>query len=122
MTFGERIRELRRAKGLTLREVAERVAIDFTYLSKMETGKLLYTPSPEAIRRLASVLESDALELLRLADKLPPELDLVSRTPAARRFIARACDLAAPEDWEVLLDILEQRHTERSERRQGGEP
>jgi len=37
MTFGERIRELRKAKNLTLRDVANRVKVNFTYISKIET-------------------------------------------------------------------------------------
>jgi|SRR5438093_3896594 len=117
MNFGTRVRELRRAAGLTLREVAEKAKIDFTYLSKMETGKLPYTPATGTIRTLAAVLEADPLELLRLAGKLPPELDKFSKIPAARRFMERAQHVASPEDWEALLGMLEQRHAERSRSR-----
>jgi transcriptional regulator with XRE-family HTH domain len=86
--------------------------MSFTYVSKLETGKLGYTPSPGLIRALADVLGEDQLELLRLADKLPPELGPVSGS-AARRFMKRAGELARPEDWEALLDLLERRHDER---------
>jgi transcriptional regulator with XRE-family HTH domain len=40
MTFGERIRELRKASGLTLRALPGKVGVNFTYLSKIENGKL----------------------------------------------------------------------------------
>ena len=33
-TFGQRIRRLRRSRGLTQRQLAEQLGIDFTYLSK----------------------------------------------------------------------------------------
>jgi HTH-type transcriptional regulator, competence development regulator len=121
MNFGDRVRELRKAKGLTLRDAAKPAGMDFTYLSKLETGKLTYTPSSDVIRALAKVLGADPLELLRLADKLPPELGLVSAVPAARRFMNRAGELANPEDWDALLDLLERRHEERSQRRERGE-
>lgn len=114
MSFGAKVRELRQAAGLTLRELAEKAGVDFTYLSKMETGKLPYTPAPETIRVLAASLGADPLELLSLAHKLPPELNQLSSVPAARRFMERAQHVASPDDWEALLDILEKRHAERS--------
>ena len=40
MTFGQRLRELRKAKGLNQKELAEKVGIDFTYLSKLENDRM----------------------------------------------------------------------------------
>src|SRR4051812_27808796 len=81
MSFGSKVRELRCAAGFTLRELAEKTNLDFTYLSKMETGKLRYTPAADAIRSVATALNADPIELLALADKLPPELGHVSTVP-----------------------------------------
>lgn len=113
--FGARVRELRSASGLTLRELAKRAKIDFTYLSKIETGKLPYTPASSTIRALAGAMGADPIELLSLANKLPPELDKVSNVPEARRFIERARRVASPDDWEALLDLLERRQADRKE-------
>ena len=118
--FGTKLRELRKAAGLTLRALAEKAGVDFTYLSKMETGKLPYTPAPGTIRTLAEVLRTNPLELLSLADKLPPELNQISEVPAARRFMERAQRVASPQDWEALLNVLERRHAERQDDRKGG--
>ena len=73
MTFGNRIRELRQAKNLTLRDVAKRVKVTFTYLSKTENQKLSFGefPSDDLIVRLALVLGADPDELLLLAEKIP---------------------------------------------------
>jgi len=73
MTFGERIRELRLAKDLTLRALAKEVGVTFTYLSKIENQKLSFGefPSNEMILKLASALEADPDELLLLAEKIP---------------------------------------------------
>jgi HTH-type transcriptional regulator, competence development regulator len=73
MTFGSQIRELRQAKHLTLRDVAKRVNVTFTYLSKIENQKLSFGefPSDDLIVRLARVLEADPDELLLLAEKIP---------------------------------------------------
>jgi len=72
-TFGQRIRELRQAKGWTLRELAPQVGVGFTYLSKVETSRLDFGdyPSESLIHRLAEALDADEEELLLLADKVP---------------------------------------------------
>jgi transcriptional regulator with XRE-family HTH domain len=73
MTFGERIRELRQVKSLTLRDLAKKVRVTFTYLSKIENQKLSFGefPSDDLIVKLARVLDADADELLLLAEKIP---------------------------------------------------
>jgi len=74
--FGNQIRELRRSRGLTLRALAEKVGVGFTYLSKIENEKLEagHGPSAQLIRRLASELAADEAYLLQLAARIPPEL------------------------------------------------
>jgi transcriptional regulator with XRE-family HTH domain len=76
MTFGERVRDLRKARKLTQQAVADAVGIDFTYLSKIENGRLTATqfPGEETIRRLAKVLDADEDELLLLARKIPESI------------------------------------------------
>jgi transcriptional regulator with XRE-family HTH domain len=95
MVFGERIRELRKAKNLTLREVAAKADINFTYLSKIENGKLDFSdfPSEKLIRRLAAILNGDVDELLLLAQKIPEEIkQRVLDRPDAFRKIAKLDD------------------------------
>ena len=76
MTFGERVRELRHAKGLTLRDLAEHVDVGFTYLSRVENGRLNYGdyPSNALIHRLADALDADEEELLVLAERVPDRI------------------------------------------------
>jgi transcriptional regulator with XRE-family HTH domain len=68
-TFGKRLQELRKEQGISQRDLAERVNLDFTYLSKMENERLEFLPSAAAIRRIAQALSADAEELLSLAGK-----------------------------------------------------
>lgn len=76
MTFGERIRELRNAKGLTLRQLAPQIGVGYTYLSRVETGTMTCGdyPSEALIRRLADALDADEDELLFLAEKIPERI------------------------------------------------
>lgn len=55
MRFGERVRELRKAKGLSQRALGVKVGVSFTYVSKIENEKLDFGdyPSEELIGKLA---------------------------------------------------------------------
>lgn len=86
MTFGERLRGLRKAKGLTLRQVAAQVGVGFTYLSRVETGRMTYGdyPSEQLIHKLAEALDADEDELLLLAEKIPEKIKaMVFQRPEA---------------------------------------
>lgn len=76
MTFGQRIREMRQAKGWTLRELAPKVGVGFTYLSKVENERLDFGdyPSESLIHRLAEALGTDEDELLVLAERVPDRI------------------------------------------------
>jgi HTH-type transcriptional regulator, competence development regulator len=95
MNFGNRIRELRHARNLTLRDLAKKVRVTFTYLSKVENQKLSFGefPSNELIVKLASVLGADPDELLLLADKIPEVIrQRVLQRPDVFRKIAALDD------------------------------
>ena len=91
-TIGQRIKELRKAKGLGQRAVAAQVGINFTYLSKIENDKVDFAafPSEDTIRKLAKVLEADVDELLLMAEKIPDRIRqrVLERPDAFRKFAA----------------------------------
>ena len=111
MNFGTRIRELRKDQNLTLRELAGDVGIDFTYLSKIETGKGV-PPAEETIRRLAVRLNTQPEELILLADKLPVEFerDLLDRpeTQIAGLYRTMAGKTYSDDAWREVLKILQE--------------
>ena len=107
MTFGARIRELRKAKNLTLRDLATKVNVNFTYVSKIENHKLSFGeyPSEDMIRKLAKVLGGDEDELLLLAQKIPDEIkQRVLDRPDAFRKIAKLDD----ETLDRILGHIEE--------------
>ncbi|HLY29460.1 MAG TPA: helix-turn-helix transcriptional regulator [Ktedonobacterales bacterium] len=68
-TIGAIIRRERRARALTLKELAERSIISVVYLGEIERGKKY--PSPVVLERLAKGLELETPDLLELiADEL----------------------------------------------------
>lgn len=91
MTLGKRIRELRLAKQLTLRDLAAKVGVGFTYISKIENHKLEegHSPSEKLIHKLATELGGDGEELLLLAEKVPESIrKRVCERPEVFRVVA----------------------------------
>ena len=108
MTLGEKIRQLRKQKKLTQRQLAEMVQIDFTYLSKIENGRLDYTPSVKTLHQLAEALKADELELLELAQKVPSPLAEILADKHGLQFFRRASEIVKePEEWQKLSQELE---------------
>jgi transcriptional regulator with XRE-family HTH domain len=116
ITFWRRLRELREARNLTQRELAEMVAarlkgrgrgFDFTYLSKIENNK---TPPPSipVIIQLARILGENPDELIALAGKAPRGLDRILQESALARsfFCVVANSRPTDRDWMRLLAYL----------------
>jgi transcriptional regulator with XRE-family HTH domain len=100
-TFGGRIKERRRKLELTQRDVAARLGIDFTYLSKLENNRG-ESPSADTIRKLAVVLQDDPEELLALAGKVPEGLrDRAQRDLAFARLVQRLPEVSDKELQEI---------------------
>lgn len=96
MTFGNRVRELRHAKEWSLRVLAAKVDVGFTYLSRVENERLNFGdyPSDALIHRLADAIyqwkqTSRAGYLEWLAEWLVqsfPEITLVTTGVRSRTF------------------------------------
>ncbi|MBI4303543.1 MAG: helix-turn-helix domain-containing protein [Chloroflexi bacterium] len=71
--FGARLRELRKLTGLSQRELAQKVGVSFTYLSKLENGTMP-PPSDRIMFSLAEALGADKDELMTLAGRIPPDI------------------------------------------------
>jgi HTH-type transcriptional regulator, competence development regulator len=104
MTFGRRLRELRPAKGLSQRDLAERIGVDFTYLSKIENDRTS-PPSAKMIAAVAEELGGDVDELAVLANKTPSDVvALLTQYPEAiKAFRSLAGDLHTKSDWQRYL-------------------
>lgn len=117
MDFGKRLRELRLARGLNQRKLAGRVGIDFTYLSKIETGKMP-PPSQDTIKKLAGALDADADELLVLADKVPDDVkDVVTQSRELPAFLREIKDISK-EDLDDLSRYAKKLKAKREEESQ----
>ena len=108
-TIGQRIRSIRLSRNLTQRELADRVGLNVTYLSRIENDRLDsdQTPRESTLQKIANALETDADELLLLANRIPGSYR--SRILAKSGLFRRILDLC-DEDLERLLNEVE--HTQ----------
>lgn len=76
MQFGRRVRELREQRGWTQKDLADRLDVSVSYISKVENERLHFGdyPSEKFIHKLAGELKADEDELLLLSDRVPDAL------------------------------------------------
>jgi HTH-type transcriptional regulator, competence development regulator len=106
-TFGELLREKRRAAGLSQRQLADRAGVDFSYISKLENSRLP-AAADETVVRICDILGCPAEEFFTAAKKLPTELgESLAGEPAAIRFLQEASRLQLSQrEWERMLGEL----------------
>lgn len=112
MDFPERLRLLRKEAQLSQRDLAERIGVDFTYLSKIENGRV--DPPSETVlkgisQELAGVLGRDETELsdelITLAGKVPSDLaETLSQKPWTVRLLRSIGeDVETAAEWRRLM-------------------
>jgi len=97
MTLGNKIKQLRQNREMTQRELAERIGIEVTYLSKIENDRLSHYLSEEKLKKIVNVLELNNEEegiLFRLAKKIPSSIKKLADKPSVQKFLR-----TIPSDW-----------------------
>jgi HTH-type transcriptional regulator, competence development regulator len=105
--FGDALRRTRRAAGLTQRQLADQSGLDFSYISKLENGRLP-PPAADTVVTLCTVLGVAPEELLALTGKIPSDVQArVGRSPAAQRFLSEAQRMGLSDsEWSDLTGSL----------------
>jgi len=118
--FGQRVRALREARGMSLAQMAEGLGVSPAYLSALEHGKRgrpTFTLIQGAIH-LLGVIWDEADELVRLADLSHPRvvIDTAGLDPEATLLanrLSREIGLLEVEDLRRLAAILDEAATRR---------
>jgi len=110
--FGVALRGRRRAAGLTQRALAARTNLDFTYISKVENGRLP-PPAADTIVALSRALDSAPEDLLALTRKIPSVVHrTVSGSTAAQQFLREAHEMAlTDQEWTQMVFVLRELRT-----------
>lgn len=99
-TFGRSLRTLRRSKSVTQRELARKVGVDFSYISKVENDRLS-PPAADTIVKICEALGVAPEELLASTGKIPRQLrEMLGTSQSALQFAREAYQMAlTDEEW-----------------------
>ena len=114
--FGERLRNLRSERGITLKQMSEAVGVSAAYLSALEHGRR-GKPTWILLQRIITffnVIWDEAEELQRLAELSDPRVtvDTAGLAPEATELanrLARDIGRLAPEDLKFLSNEARRR-------------
>ena len=106
-TFGQTLKNLRRSKGITQRELASAVGVDFSYISKVENDRMP-APAADTIVRICEKLGVTPDKLLAMTRKMPTHVkEAISENPAAQQFLREAQTMTLTDDeWGTLTQQL----------------
>lgn len=114
--FGDALRERRRTAGISQRDLAEQIGMDFSYISKLENGRLP-PPAADTVVAICKVLGVNAEELLALTGKFPSEVQkTVSGSKSAQEFLREAQQLGLTDaEWDTMMRSLRSLREDRHE-------
>ncbi len=98
MNIGKKIKQLRKEKGLTLQELAQRSGVSPGYISMLERG-YKRSPTLDVLRKLAKGLD------IRLPELIGEEMISVSEDEKVK-VLLRAADELSKLDLESLESLL----------------
>lgn len=107
MSFGAALRTLRRETGISQRDLAAKIGLDFSYISKLENDRLP-SPSADTVVKICEVLGVAPERLLSLSGKLPTDVQgTVGGSTAAQQFLRDAQQFQiTDEEWVHLRTEL----------------
>ena len=123
-SFGQYLKRVREAAGLSVPELAQRSGVSVSHLSRVESGWRA-TPKPDIIERLAFALRRPAEEVFQKAGHAALASALKGQDATARIFLRAATDLT-PAQAEEILEYIElrkrqwARERKEAERTEGG--
>lgn len=102
-TFGQKLKELRRAQSVSQRLLAEKVGVDFSYISKIENDRLP-PPAASTIEKICEVLGIPNEVLMAGSGKMSEELkDFITSTPEAMKLLSELKTKKLKSDqWDYL--------------------
>jgi HTH-type transcriptional regulator, competence development regulator len=101
--FGPTMRQLRREKGISQRQLAEGVGVDFSYISKVENGRLP-PPAADTVEAICQFLGVPSERLLALTGKVTSTVtEMLGSSQAAQTFMQKAKHYNITErEWDEL--------------------
>ena len=106
-TFGQYLRGKRREAGINQRELASRISVDFSYISKLENDRMP-PPSAKTVVAIAEALSASRDEFLARVGKIPSDIEeAIGGSPGAQGFLQDAQLMALSDhEWMEIRSAL----------------
>lgn len=114
---GERIRELRKARGLNQEQLAELASLNRVTVAKYESGRI--EPGAQALSRIADALEVSTDVLLGRSEEVPDPVPHPRTTEA--KIISGGIDRLPKEQREQALNVMRAMFAHHPELFEGGD-
>ena len=106
--LGELIRGLRKKKGMSLRDLSDKVGVSFVNISYIENGRI--ETSQEVLKKISKALNYDLDKLLSLADKVDDEIkNIINKMPAEVPDFLRTAKNLSKAEWKELTDQIKKK-------------
>ena len=104
--LGQLIKQLRnekKPKKMTLRELADEVDVTFVNIAHIENGRI--KTSKKVLKQIAEALDYDRDELFALADTIDEEIeDIIRKIPKVIPDFLRTAKNLSSEEWNDLTE------------------
>ncbi len=101
--FGAFIRRMREEKEIGLREMAKKMDVSPTYISKVERDEFA-PPAEDRVKAMAVILDLDADDLLARAGRVSSDVSsIIKRQPVALAALLRTTEGLSAEDITRLV-------------------
>lgn len=110
MKFGVKIKQLRERQEMTQKDLAEKIGIVVTYLSKIENNKVHYYLSEDKLKKIVSIFnlnKDEEKKLFELAKKTPPFVKELAMRRPVYQFLR-----TIPSNWDdkKIEKFIKERH------------
>jgi transcriptional regulator with XRE-family HTH domain len=107
MNLGDRIRNLRKSKGLFQKELAHKISVSPKTICAWEKG--INEPNPTQRRKLCQALEITEAELFGASRAAEPSQEYSAKKILIEKLELSPKDLAelTEEDWQMIQSVLE---------------
>jgi transcriptional regulator with XRE-family HTH domain len=102
--FGAYVRQEREGREIGLREMAKKIGVSPTYLSKVEREEFS-PPAEDKVRKIAELFDIDVDELLALAGRVSSDLTaIIRRHPREMASFLRSANGLTAEQMAKLVE------------------
>ena len=107
--LGKVIRDLRKKKGMSLRQLADKISVSFVNISHIENGRV--ETSEKVIKELARALDYDVDKLLATADSINEDVkNIIKKLPNAVPEFLRTAKNLTEEEWKDLTEQIKKKN------------